>query len=367
MKRPRRRTRHEGLTRRVCPGHASMVLAAALLAMACTPHYPAGAPVPRVCHSVAGLKQVFFMSNTSQVHFSDLGTIHATRPAIEGFFDRVYPISQLPDVLRPELGKARPFTPEAEWVLRFRKPLPPTREEFERGFPGMAVRFEGMIEGKWLDSLRSKDGHAATQWIPASGGNNFYVRVDDVAQLPSDYRPVRAWDEDFASDDPDIRKRLDDAVFCISHGRAETDRDGKQRQAVFKARFGDMRHKLFDPRRGFGVGDLVRTVGEHYYSDTVFAPEIRRQVEVRGINLGAHGKRSALVNCPSCRRRAFMRLLCRPWKWRCGVSCSRQAMRQMADVADARHLTLRDTGSVDVQHHRHGGCASKAQVSSDSQ
>jgi len=229
----------------------------------------------------------FFVANSSPVDFDDLILTNEKEPAFEGFFDIVYPTSEIEKVLsKHDKGS---FTAEAEWMLFFRNPMPWKRSDYEKlDISKIQMRFQGIVEGKWLELLQDKMDNETNHWIPASSENNFYDPNVDTASLPSDFKTVAEWDEIMSN--PIIRKQFDSATVLVTY-----DLPGKHiNKQILKGSFKEMREELFADGWNFYPGDLVKRVCDIYYND--YSDSQRKGLRFQGINLAAHGRNAALVN-----------------------------------------------------------------------
>lgn len=248
-------------------------------------------------------ENIVFLANTSEIHFYNLANIDpfyhlvSRRPLFEGVFDRIYDMAAYPRVM--EQYKKKVFTPEAEWLLVFKEPLELQKDEPDaQKLADLRIGFTGMIEGKFIDDLSGPFGR--WRWRQASSGNNFY-HYRDRCKPQLQYQPLKQWNEIFRSTIPtqyDLARV--NVAYVNQAGATQT----------MTSTFGAMRRELFgpDPSTKHELQFIVRHVVHEFYKNNKDA-KTKKGLRLVGINLGAHGDQSALVNNPARRDEALKEAL----------------------------------------------------------
>jgi len=309
---------------------------------ACTTVYEDhGAVQPDPWHSEPA--EYFFVGNASKVDFDDLLLVNAERPAFQGLFDRAYKTHDLRTILGPEVElKKRPFTPEAEWLMLFERALPQSRNDLPP-IQNIRVRFQGMIEGKWLDVLQDHGPRRGNRWVPASAANNFYDPEVAEEDLPDGYKELRKWDELISSHAQLVESGISDCSVGVSF----QPRVGGT--TTYVSTFDQMVRGLFREPNAFTPSRLVEEVCEIYYNTNKVPSSVRRAIQLRGINLGAHGPEAAFVNTEEYKERAVRHTLL-TWllprnifeTWRPSV----RGKRRMGWIGESERLDAGSVGSI---------------------
>ena len=297
-----------------------------------------------------GGADIVFISNTSPVDFDDLEVINPDFPHIEGFFDEIYETREISRVLSREMQSRENsnFAPEAEWIMVFEDPLSPDKDELsEDTLKQLKVRFQGMVEGKWLYSLENNGQPERNHWIPASMGNNFYDPKVKEKHLPVGYMALSEWDRVFSSDDPETRRKFDDARVTVCYKQK-----GRKKPRTLYSSFGEMRKDVFAYKSGFLPSTLFKRCALLYCKQ--FGSKERNAVNLVGINLGAHGAHAALVNSRWRQTKsvpgALLSCLAYPKSFVSRNRFRSHIMRTMAADLDKRSLHPEELSSLSLSH-----------------